>query len=95
MVLASSPPMVATTPRCSPVDSVRTGDREVDTLRTLKSAENGCGTLEVRRLLKKAQLAILRTDPESSCMYHVEKSPRVEKIRASDPAAWRARLLEI
>ena len=75
MVLASSPPMVATTPRCSPVDSVRTGDREVDTLRTLKSAENGCGTLEVETLLKKTQLAIHTTDPESSCMYHVEKTP--------------------
>ena len=74
MVLASSPPMVATTPRCSPVDSVRTGDREVDTLRTLKSAASGCSRKWQRCPLKNGKPPILRTDSESAYMYHVEKT---------------------
>ena len=73
MVLASSPPMVATTPRCSPVDCVRTGDREVGTLQTLKSAASGCGRSWLKSPLKNGKLAIPRTVPEWLCMYHVRK----------------------
>ena len=74
MVLASSPPMVATTPKCSPVDCVRTGDREVGTLRTLKSAASGCGRSWFGKPLKNGKLAILRTVPESLYTYNVEKT---------------------
>ena len=98
MVLASSPLMVATTPRCSPVDCVRTGDREVGTLQTLKSAASGCGRSWFGKPLKNGKLAIHTTGSECLCMYHVEKTTSQSgKTSCKRPGreAWRARLLEI
>ena len=91
MVLASSPPMVATTPRCSPVDCVRTGDREVGTLWTLKSAASGCGRKLVWKVIQRSKLAILTTVSECLYTYHVEiNRSHSGKNPPNDQALWRA-----